>query len=727
MKEYIINEPELYFIKPYQGYVFLVGQEVKFQLNLQKGDFNNWKTPPITWSCDNGQSGQVGIDTEFSITYTQPGIYTVTEEAPYDSNRDGVIDSKDKTVKASCKVNVIKIDTFTVTNRNGAGGQSLIDTTDDHATPIEKLYIVQDKNGKAVIGMDLIVLPQNIQSDELKSRLLWRIKNTTGGDASNWDRNHGNYMNGMPLATWTDNGNSSVIREFEVYSGFDKNNNNSLEISQYSDNEAMRKIIFIVLKVDLKLFKTGTLSSPGELISEDDEDNSLKLGLLKNDDNDDKRTGHIDNDDQTIGSQDNDIVKLTLNLLPSNKGTAQLNVNTPQNIQVFKTSGNALLTNYSVNLSSPAGDLANLATGSVDLFLEGMSNLQDEKISLIFKDLSGIERGRDEVHFAIVTLIDFSLHGPCSIVRGQMGRFEVKTNEYGADIPGMDYLSWEFTDETKQKIVERPPEEQSPIWEGILVAPGTVSAFVDFPDRGITEDITAIYSIIPRTGPDWEMPELDVFIKTYKEYYPLNPEHWKKYPMNPNQGDVQGNCTPMLRPDFIYDEQKPLNDFGEGSGPNKSIYYIKYSHVFISCRVLINRFLRGSNDPPANQTPPGIYTNYNNITSLYAQSVELHETWGTNNNPPSGLVADADGHVKLYKPHVDSINLRSIIEPELGFGEELEFKTNILDILINKKNELYPYGNPNHIDWLDPFPTNTWVDFWYEPIGWYLSIPGSSY
>jgi hypothetical protein len=75
---------------------------------------------------------------------------------------------------------------------------------------------------------------------------------------------------------------------------------------------------------------------------------------------------------------------------------------------------------------------------------------------------------------------------------------------------------------------------------------------------------------------------------------------------------------------------------------------------------------------------------------LYAQSVELHETWGTNDNPPSGLVADADGHVKLYKPHVDSINLRSIIEPELGFGEELVFKTNILDILINKMNELFP-------------------------------------
>lgn len=719
---YSIKDPSLYFWKPWNNNIFLAGETVNFQLAW---DDAGYTVDTINWETDSGDSGQ---GSSFQLTFPNPGIYNIRAIMRYDSNKDGTIDSSDKIAKATYKVNVIQIEHFTVTDNNPDGGESLIDSTDDHATPDEILYIVQDKTDKAQILMNLSVVPQNIDCDDFGKKLLWRIRNKSGGDAYNWNRNKGNFMDGIPVAEWTDTGDPSVNREFEVYAGFDKNNNNMLDITQDSNNEAFRKINILIMKIDLQIFKTGTMSSPGDLISQDDEKNALKLGLLLNDDNDDNRPGNIDNDDQTIGSQDNDIVKLSLNILPSNKGSAQLSVKNPSNIQVFKTSGIALLSDYSVNLESPSGDLAALSGGSMNVFIEGMSNLADEKISLIYKDTQGVERGRDEVHFAVVSW-SLSFEGPDTILRGETGRFEVKTNIYGADIPGVDYLNWQFVEASEQKTVTRPVGENSSVWEGILVAPGTVTVFVDFPDRGFSQDFMKTYTITSRTGSDWEMPEVDVFSMSYRGYYgDENEEKWTHYPYDSNLNEDFGSCTPMLRPDYVYDgEDKSWNDFGEGSGPNKGIYYVEKSYIYISCRVLLNRYLMGSSDPPANQTPPGIYPDYNNTTRLFSKSVELHETWGTDDNPPSGLVANSSGHFKLYKPQADSVNLRSLIEPKLGFGEELEFKSSTIDIITNKMQELYQYGNPNHVNWVDPFPTNTWIDLWREPIGWYQQLSTMNY
>jgi hypothetical protein len=716
-ENHLFNYPGLYFTKPDYNAVFLVNEEVKFQLNLQKGDYNTWNDPPITWSCSNGQNGTQSVNlygdtAEFGIVFDNPGIYTITAEAPYGS---------DKTVKASCKVNVIQINQLTVTDKTeGGGGETLSDVTDDNATPDETLYIVQDKSNKAQILMDLTVIPQNINCENLDIRLLWRIRNKSGGDAYNWNRKKGNFMNGIPVAEWTDTGDPAVNREFEVYAGLDRNNNNTLDITQDANNEAFRKINILIMKIDLQLYKTGTMSSLGDLISQDDENNPLKLGLLLNDDNDDNRTGHIDNDDQAIGSQDNDIVKLALNILPSNKGTAQLSVENPSNIQVFKTSGNALLSDYSVNLESPSGDLAALSGGNVHIFIEGMSNLADEKISLIYKDVQGVERGRDEVHFALVTWA-LSFEGPDTILRGETGKFEVKTNVYGADTPGVDYLNWQFVEETNQKTVMRPVEENSSVWEGILVAPGTVSVFVDFPDRGHSQDFTKTYTITPRTGTDWELPHDMCKILSYKEVYPNFEDEWGKYPVtNRHIRITMADYRPCLYP--IGNEYT----YSIGTGPNNNIFYVLNTIYYTACEARINRFLLGSSDPPADSL--GKYTEYSSMSALYSESVKLHESWGTNDQPPPNLNSNADGHHKLFWEYLKTHDIRKSIESILGFNTEQEFKNAIFnkvynDIWENAKVE----GNAAHNEWTDPLPVGLWIDFWDEDDGWFRDLSNDDY
>ncbi len=74
-------------------------------------------------------------------------------------------------------------------------------------------------------------------------------------------------------------------------------------------------------------------------------------------------------------------------------------------IRIFNTAGNAELTlPASVDLSSPSGDLAGLASGDLNLYLEGLSPNADVTINLVYKDAGGTGFCSDEVRLAIIKL-----------------------------------------------------------------------------------------------------------------------------------------------------------------------------------------------------------------------------------------------------------------------------------------------------------------------------------
>ena len=347
-------------------------------------------------------------------------------------------------------------------------------------------------------------------------------------------------------------------------------------------------------------------------------------------------------------------------------------------------------------------------------------------ISLIYKDSSGTQRGEDEVRFSIVVWGPV-LHGPESIIRAETGRFEVYTNQYNAEIPGVVFSNWQFMEENGAKTVTRTVNTGDREWDGILVAPGTVSVYVDHIDRGLFEILEKEYTIIPRTGDDWVMPYDSCPIETYKNHYPEDP--LKVYPSPPGEKMEFGQWLPGM---IIDGEGYTYYTISEASGPNKGIYYIESTRFKSDCLALVNRFLLGSTDPPADNSPPGVYTIYdpdnNQINVKYALSVELHETWGTDANPPLGLVVNADGHHKLFWNYIQQNDLRALIEPEVGYGSEEDFDNYIYNLWTQKWNHALEAANSEHENWKDPFPLSTAVYFWdATENNWYLAIPSIDY
>jgi len=153
------------------------------------------------------------------------------------------------------------------------------------------------------------------------------------------------------------------------------------------------KVFVVGPKVDIEGHKPGTMTSPGVVVSEADEDNPLKLIALVN-------------DNTEISPLDDDIVKLTLKQLQPtcvNKGLLELSVASGgSDIRIFNSGGSTELSDWSVDLNSPSGDLAGLASGDIDLYLEGLNPNSDVTIKLAYKDENNTEVCSDEVHFTIV-------------------------------------------------------------------------------------------------------------------------------------------------------------------------------------------------------------------------------------------------------------------------------------------------------------------------------------
>ncbi|MEK8019223.1 MAG: S-layer homology domain-containing protein [Candidatus Parabeggiatoa sp.] len=167
------------------------------------------------------------------------------------------------------------------------------------------------------------------------------------------------------------------------------------------------------VKVDIIAHQAGTMASPGAVVAESDEYYPEKLQVLANDDWDDggknRYRDHYstgkwepsDSDDKTIGSKDDDIVKLTLKPLKPlfAAGTMKLTVSEQAAVRIFKADG-TVLSNYSVDLAKPEGDLAALASSPVELYVETLKPSLDISIKLAFERVGGVSKASesDKVH-----------------------------------------------------------------------------------------------------------------------------------------------------------------------------------------------------------------------------------------------------------------------------------------------------------------------------------------
>jgi len=148
----------------------------------------------------------------------------------------------------------------------------------------------------------------------------------------------------------------------------------------------------------------------------------------------------------------------------------------------------------------------------------------------------------------------------------------------------------------------------------------------------------------------------------------------------------------------------------------EDIYYVLNTNYYTWSCAWINKYLRGSTDPPADRL--GVYPNHSSSTALYSQSVIKHETWGTGANPPAGLNPNADGHHKLFWNYISHHDIREAIEQMLGFGTQEDFK----NAVSKKASDIYDVAldaaNATHTNWTDPLPDGVYIDFWDETVEW---------
>ena len=146
---------------------------------------------------------------------------------------------------------------------------------------------------------------------------------------------------------------------------------------------------YTVLKTDLAGHQPGTLSEPGPEIPEEIEAEAENFQITVNDDNDDEIAGsHRDNQDDCIGNKDDDVARIVLRPIEPRmqSGTMTFAVYPAECIQIFRADGITLLSDYSVDLASPRGDLCDLVSVPVTLYIEGLKPAKDVALSLTYSD-----------------------------------------------------------------------------------------------------------------------------------------------------------------------------------------------------------------------------------------------------------------------------------------------------------------------------------------------------
>lgn len=133
----------------------------------------------------------------------------------------------------------------------------------------------------------------------------------------------------------------------------------------------------------------GTMAAPGAFVSEASEDNPLNLVLLVNSD-DDNADSVADSLNTSLDATDNDLARIVLRApsgLSLPPGTLTLTHNGGPALRLRFATGPPIASGTSVNLASPSGVLAGLATGPLTLYAEGLAPASDVAIVLSYTPL----------------------------------------------------------------------------------------------------------------------------------------------------------------------------------------------------------------------------------------------------------------------------------------------------------------------------------------------------
>ncbi len=135
----------------------------------------------------------------------------------------------------------------------------------------------------------------------------------------------------------------------------------------------------------------GTMETPGAYVSEAAEDDPLNLVLLVNSD-DDNADGLADSFNPQLSATDDDLARIVLrppSILTSPVGTLTLTHTGGPALRLRFATGPPVASGTSVNLASPAGPLAALATGPVTLYAEGLAPASVVAITLTYTPPTG--------------------------------------------------------------------------------------------------------------------------------------------------------------------------------------------------------------------------------------------------------------------------------------------------------------------------------------------------
>lgn len=176
------------------------------------------------------------------------------------------------------------------------------------------------------------------------------------------------------------------------------------------------------LRVDLIAHRTGLRWGRAVTAEEEDRHDPSYFVFFTNNDTDEDLPGWLrDFDDEAMklppsAETDDDIVRLTL--LPVTacgsrveSGELSLSVSDPSAIRVFSSAG-TVLKDWTVDLSRPTGELALLAKGPVDVWVEGLHKCRDLQIALSYEPDPRVAAGAGAADVICCRLVEWTFREP---------------------------------------------------------------------------------------------------------------------------------------------------------------------------------------------------------------------------------------------------------------------------------------------------------------------------
>jgi len=134
----------------------------------------------------------------------------------------------------------------------------------------------------------------------------------------------------------------------------------------------------------------GPLSNPGDIDAHKTDPKALVLPV------------HAGN--EAPSPSDADLVLVTLRRpfeLKGNTGTITLGVSAPASVTIFSADGKKVLTDYSVDLAKPSGDLAALARSNAQVWVRGAAVSNNVVLTCTYTDADGKVKATDQVNLSV--------------------------------------------------------------------------------------------------------------------------------------------------------------------------------------------------------------------------------------------------------------------------------------------------------------------------------------